>query len=165
MHEEARGLDIQLFADVFANLDEILAALAAGARLGLMAVFNARQMLGQWLAAGAFALGLLGSRTRLFNFGFQRTGVGIPAFLEQLALFRGERLALVGEANALVVSELEGQSLNFSASALALSTSLPIHSAKAGSGLNRASSTAKSIPVFYHSSTLQASNSNGFRLF
>jgi hypothetical protein len=27
MHEETRGLDIQLRADVFANLDEVLAAL------------------------------------------------------------------------------------------------------------------------------------------
>ncbi|BBP05408.1 hypothetical protein SFPGR_28300 [Sulfuriferula plumbiphila] len=50
MHEEAGGLDIQLFADVCANLDQILATLAAGAGCRFMPVFNARQVLGQWLA-------------------------------------------------------------------------------------------------------------------
>ena len=49
----------------------------------------------------------------MFNFGFQRAGVGRPALIEQIALFGGERLALVGKANALVVGELEGQRLNF----------------------------------------------------
>ena len=71
-----------------------------------MAMLDAREMIRQWLANGAFALGLLGRGTRLFNFGFQRTGVGIPAFLEQLALFRGELLTLVGKANALVVTRV-----------------------------------------------------------
>jgi hypothetical protein len=31
MDEEAGGLDIQLFADVFADLDQVVAALPAGA--------------------------------------------------------------------------------------------------------------------------------------
>ena len=49
----------------------------------------------------------------MFNFGFQRAGVGGPTLIEQIALIKGERLALVGKANALVVGEFEGQRLNF----------------------------------------------------
>ena len=113
MHEEAGGFDIQLFADVFTDLDQILAALAAGARFRFMPMLDARQMLGQRLATRAFALGWLDGGVRLLHFDFQRAGVGIPAFLEQLALFRGELFALVGKANALVVSEFKGQRLDF----------------------------------------------------
>ncbi len=113
VHEETGGLDIQLFADILADLDQIVATLAASAVLGLMPVLDARQMFRQRLATGAFALGGLGRRTRLFDFGIQRGFVGVPAFLEQLALFRGELFAFVGIANALVVGELEGQRLDF----------------------------------------------------
>lgn len=60
MHEETGGLDIQLFADVFTNLDEILAALAAGAGCWFMAVFDAWQMVGQWLATCSSPQGGLG---------------------------------------------------------------------------------------------------------
>ena len=38
MHEEARRFDIELFTHVFADLDQIMTALAAGARIRLMAV-------------------------------------------------------------------------------------------------------------------------------
>jgi hypothetical protein len=55
MDEEAGRLDIELFADVFTDLDEILAALTTGARFRFMAVFDARQMLGEWLTTGTHA--------------------------------------------------------------------------------------------------------------
>jgi hypothetical protein len=94
MHEEPGGLDVELFADVFADLHQILATLAAGAGFRFVSVFDARQMLGQGLAAGAGALraglrfrdGLFGFG---FGFGFAGGDVGFQGFLEQVALFRG----------------------------------------------------------------------------
>lgn len=62
VHEEARWLHVQLFADVFADLDQVGAALAALARLGLMAVLDALQFRRQRLAAGRFALGSRNAR-------------------------------------------------------------------------------------------------------
>jgi hypothetical protein len=44
--KELGGLDIELFSDVFADLDQVLAALTALAGLRLVTVFNARQMRG-----------------------------------------------------------------------------------------------------------------------
>ena len=44
--KELGGLDIELFSDVFADLDQVLAALTTVAGLRLVAVFNARQMRG-----------------------------------------------------------------------------------------------------------------------
>lgn len=55
MHEETCRLDIELFGNIFADLDQILAALAAGARSRFMPVFDSRQMLRQGLAAAGFA--------------------------------------------------------------------------------------------------------------
>jgi hypothetical protein len=46
MHEETSRLDIKLLADVLANLDQILAALAAKTGFRFVAVFDARQMFG-----------------------------------------------------------------------------------------------------------------------
>jgi hypothetical protein len=56
MDEEARRLDIELLADVLADLDQVLAALAAGARLRLMAMLDAWQVLGQRLPTRARTL-------------------------------------------------------------------------------------------------------------
>jgi hypothetical protein len=112
MDEEAGGLDIELLADVLTDFDQILAALAASTRVRFMPVFNARQMLGERLATRAFASGRLAGRAQLLGFSRLRTGVGTPAFLEQLALFCGELFALVGEANALVVPQFKGQRLD-----------------------------------------------------
>jgi hypothetical protein len=111
MHEEAGRFDIQLLGYVLTDLDQALAALVAGATLRVVAMLDAREMIWNGLPTGAFALGLPG-RCDLFDFGFQRAGVAVPAFLEQLALFGGELFALVGKANALVVGELEGQGLD-----------------------------------------------------
>ena len=77
-----------------------------------MPVFNAWQVLGKRLASGTFALAWLG-RAQLFYFGLLRAGIGMPAFLEQFALFRRELFALVGKANALVVRNFKGQRLDF----------------------------------------------------
>jgi len=55
MHEEAGRLDVQLFADVLADLDQIPAALGAGTRIRFVLVFDARQMFGQRLTAGTDA--------------------------------------------------------------------------------------------------------------
>ena len=53
MHEELRRRYVELLADVFADLDQLAAALAAGAGLGFVAVFDALQMRGQRRASGA----------------------------------------------------------------------------------------------------------------
>ena len=52
MHEETGRLDIELLADILTDLDPILAALAAGAKLRFVAVFDARQVLGEGLTTG-----------------------------------------------------------------------------------------------------------------
>ena len=85
MDEEAGRFDIKLFADVFTDLDEILAALATGAQIRFMAMFNAQQMVGEWLTTGTHAFHRLAG-AQLFNFGFLGAGVGVPAFFEQFAL-------------------------------------------------------------------------------
>ncbi len=45
MHEELGRFDIQLLGHVFADFDQVFAAGSAGARLGFMAVLDARQMI------------------------------------------------------------------------------------------------------------------------
>jgi hypothetical protein len=45
MDEELGGFDIQLFADVFTDLDQLTAALAAGAGFRFVPVFDAGQMI------------------------------------------------------------------------------------------------------------------------
>jgi hypothetical protein len=111
MDEEAGRFDIKLFADVFTDFDEILAALATGTRVWFMAVFNARQMFREWLTTGADTFYWFGG-TQLFNFGFLGAGISVPAFLEQFALFCRELFALVGEANTFVIRQFKGQRLN-----------------------------------------------------
>ena len=52
MHKETRRLDmalghpVELFAHIFADLSQIIATLAAGARCRFMVVFDTRQMIG-----------------------------------------------------------------------------------------------------------------------
>jgi hypothetical protein len=54
MHKKRCRGDVQLLADVFADLHQCAAALAASAAYGLMTVLDARQLLGQRLPTGAF---------------------------------------------------------------------------------------------------------------
>jgi hypothetical protein len=54
VNKEPGGFDVELFADVFTDLDQVLAALPAGTGFRFVAVLDARQVLGQGLATGAF---------------------------------------------------------------------------------------------------------------
>ena len=100
MDEEPGGLDIQLFADVLADLDQIRAALATGARSRFMPLFNAWQVLGERLASGAFALAWLG-RAQLFYFGllsavsvFQLSSNSSRCSAENCSLLLAKRMRL-----------------------------------------------------------------------
>ena len=61
VHKETGGFDmalghpVELFADVLADLSQIISALAAGTRCRFVAMFNARQVLGEWLTTGTRA--------------------------------------------------------------------------------------------------------------
>ena len=107
VHEEARRLHVQLLADVLADLDQVGAALAALARLGFMAVLDARQFWRQRLAAGALATRL--GRRLAFEFLFDRGQVHVDRFLEQQALLAGECFTGLAEAYAPVVGQLVRQ--------------------------------------------------------
>ena len=88
--KELGGLDIELFSDVFADLDQVLAALTTLAGLRFVAVFNARQMRWQGLATRAGALGFgnggTGLVAGLLDFCFKRRDVFVAGFLEQIPL-------------------------------------------------------------------------------
>ena len=60
MYEEAHRLHVELFADVFTDLDQALAACRALAQLRLMAVLDARKFGRQRLAPGTVAFALAG---------------------------------------------------------------------------------------------------------
>ena len=120
MDEESGRFDIELFADVFTDLDQIAAALAAGAGFRFVMVLDARQMIGQRLAAG--------TRTRWRR----RRGVGRGAasacflassasaaanvagqgFLEQVALFTAEGFAPGAKAHPAQVGQFEDEGLD-----------------------------------------------------
>lgn len=87
VHEELGRFHIELLADVFADLDQLAAALTAGAGLGFVAVFDARQVLRQRLATGALALGAQIGHL-LLDFGLDGGAVGVSRLTEQIALFR-----------------------------------------------------------------------------
>jgi len=56
MDKETGRLNVKLFADVFTDLDQIVATFATGAGFRFVPMFNARQFRWQWIAAGAFML-------------------------------------------------------------------------------------------------------------
>jgi hypothetical protein len=88
--KELGGLDIELLGDVFADLDQVLAALTALAGLRFVAVFNTRQMRWQGLATGAGSLGFGNGGTGLIigllDFGLKRGDVFVAGFFEQILL-------------------------------------------------------------------------------
>ena len=90
VNEELGGFDIQLFGDVFTDLDQVLTALTALAGLRFVKMVNARQMRWQGLATRARALGFGNSGTDLFigllDFGLKRRDVFVAGFLEQVTL-------------------------------------------------------------------------------
>ena len=115
MDEEASRLDIQLLTDVFADLDQVLAALPAGAGLRFVPMFDTRQVLRKGLASGALPLGSVLRFQCLglpLGLGFEGRQVGIPGFLKQFPLLRREGLVLVAKANAPVVCKLQCQGLD-----------------------------------------------------
>ena len=111
MHEKARRLHVELLADVLADLDQVAPALGTGARGRFVAVLDARQLRRQGLAPGG--LGPAWCRGLLLG---QLRGDGRPVLaaglLEEVALLRGERLALHAKAQALVVGQLQGELLD-----------------------------------------------------
>ncbi len=100
MHEEASRHHVELFADVFTDQLQRLPALTTLTGYRFVAVDNAFQMRRQGVATGTFPLsgwfvdGIGQGRLRLLQLRFHRGQVGIPGFLEQVALFRGEGLVL-----------------------------------------------------------------------
>ena len=108
-HEETRGFDIELLTHVLSDLDQVAPTLAAGAGFRLVPLFDARQVRGQGLAAGT-ATGL---GREPFNFGLNGTEIGVPGFFKQLTLLGRERFALVREAEAFVVGQIQGKGGDF----------------------------------------------------
>ena len=111
MDEEACRLHVELLAHILADLDQVAPALGAGAGGRFVAVLDARQLRGQGLAPGglgpARCRGLLLGQLR----GDGRLVLG-DGLLEEVALLRGERLALHAKAQALVVGQLQGELLD-----------------------------------------------------
>lgn len=107
MHEEARRLHVQLFADVLADLDQVGTASAALARLRLVAVLDARQLRRQRLASGALALAL--GRRLAVEFLLDGRQVHVERFLEQQALLADERLAGLAETDPPIIGQLVRQ--------------------------------------------------------
>lgn len=112
MDEEARRFDVELFADVLADQDQVPSALAAGAGLGFVAMFDARQFRRQAVAAAALVLTRRPCRLLLFQFGDDRRAVFVAGFNEQVALFGRQRFVLATETNAFVVREFEDELLD-----------------------------------------------------
>jgi hypothetical protein len=105
--EELRRDDIEFLGHVLADQHQRLTAFAAGAVLGFVANFNARQMLRQGLTTGAFAFGLLlGYRLirrrfsdleRFGQTGFAGSNVGRQVFIEEVAFGGDHGFALHAE--------------------------------------------------------------------
>jgi hypothetical protein len=119
MHEETGRLDIELLADVFANLDQIVAALTAGAGFRFMAVFDARQVLGQRLTTGPRAWRrrrrgrCRGIRQPLGHLGLSRCQIAGQGFLKQVALLSGQSLIACAETHPAQVGQFQGKCLDF----------------------------------------------------
>jgi hypothetical protein len=113
MNEEARRLDVELFADVFADLDEFAATGAARAGFGFVPMFDARQFGRQRIATTALVRARHFGRVLLF---FQLNDDGrtilVAGLEKEIALLSSQRFALTAEANALEVSQFEGELLD-----------------------------------------------------
>jgi hypothetical protein len=120
MDEEASRLDIQLFADVLTDLYQLAAALPAGAGLRFMTVFDARQMIRQWLTTGtrtrwAWRQGF-GTRRGFCllpgQFGFRRGQIAGQRILEQVAFFTGKGFAPGAKAHPAQVGQFQREGLD-----------------------------------------------------
>ena len=112
MNEEARRFNVELFADVLANLDEIPTTGAAGAGFGFVPVFDARQFGRQGIAAAAFVrAGRIGRRLLFCKLGVDSRAIRVAGLDKEISLLGGQRFALATEADSLEISELEGEFL------------------------------------------------------
>jgi hypothetical protein len=113
MNEEAGRFDVQLFGDIFADLDEIVAALTALTGVGLVPVFDTRQMVRQGLTTGAGS-GWTGTRRlgQLRQFRLDGGLVDLGGFVEQIRLTTPQGLALLAEAETLMVRQLQSERLD-----------------------------------------------------
>ena len=119
-HLEAGRDDVELFADVFANLHAFLTAFGTGARFRFVPHFDARQVRRQGLPSRAstgrarrLASGFRCLRVGLerFQVGFRGGDVGFQGFLEQVALLGIQRFALGAETDAAQMGEFEAERL------------------------------------------------------
>ena len=116
---EFGGFDIQLLGDVLADLDQVGAAAAdALAGFGFVDMDDARQVGRQRLPPGFDARLARGGRLGLPREPLQLLLdgglVGNDGLVEQVALpGGGQCLALLAEADALVVGQFEGEGLDF----------------------------------------------------
>jgi len=120
MHEETGWLNVKLFADVLADLSEIIAALAAGAGFGFMAMFDTRQMIGQGLTTSTrtrcvrYRFGYCrGVRLPLSQFGFGRRQITGQGFLKQITLLSRQGFGAYTKAHPAQVRQFKRECLDF----------------------------------------------------
>ena len=113
MNKEARRFNVELFADVLANLDEIPTTGAAGAGFGFVPVFDARQFGRQGIAAAAFVRArCAGRRLLFFQFGGDRRAILVAGVGKQVALFRRQGFARAAETDTFVLRQFENELLD-----------------------------------------------------
>lgn len=115
--DRERGrFDIQLFGDVFPDLDQSLATLTTSTGFQVMAMVDARQMVREWLTPrpGSSLLGL-------FRFGIGTEGVDLfsevahilgQPLMEEILQLSLESFAFLPKANAAEISQFEFQLLD-----------------------------------------------------
>ena len=113
MNIEARRFNVELFADVLANLDEIPTTGAAGAGFGFVPVFDARQFGRQGIATGAFVLTRRSGRLLcVFQFGNDGGPILIAGLDKQIPLLARQGFALAAKADSPMVRKFKGQLLD-----------------------------------------------------
>lgn len=111
--EETGRLNVELFADVFADLDEITTTGTAGAGLWLVAMFNARQFWWQGIAPGTFVRTRRSGRLLcLFQFGDDGGTIFVAGLDKQIPLFARQGFAFAAKADPSMVRQFEGELLD-----------------------------------------------------
>ena len=118
MDEEASRFDIELFADVLTDLDQILATLTAHTGFRFVTVFYAGEVLRQGLTTGAGANRWRCRRGRLCRsqspVQLIRSGSAIAdqRFLEQIALLGRQRFATGPETHPAQMGQFQREGLD-----------------------------------------------------
>ena len=113
MYKKASRFNIELFADVFADLDEIAPTVAAGAGFRFVPVFDARQFERQGIATGAFVLTRRSGRLLcVFQFGNDGGPILIAGLDKQIPLLARQGFALAAKADPSMMRQFEGQLLD-----------------------------------------------------